>query len=106
MDFANRDKELFGFRAKGIVKFIIMSEFCKIFALGDLCDDIGEDDVIEKNIPGERHTVEAASSSILFLGAKFINSRRNCGVEVLYGESGVLKRGADSFPQIRISHKV
>ena len=106
MDFADRDKELFGFRAKGIVKFIIMSEFCKVFARGNLCDDVGEDDVIEKSVPRERHTVKAASSSFLFLFVEFVENSIHRGVEVLHGESGVMERSADGFPQVRISHKV
>ena len=71
-----------------------------------MCGNIGEDDVVEERVPRERHTVKAASSSVLFLRAKLIKSRRNCGVEVLHRESGVMERGADGFPQVRISHKV
>ena len=106
MDFADRDKELFGLRANGFVEFIVMREICEILARRDLCGDIGEDDVVEERVPRERHTVETASSSVLFLRAKLIKSRGNCGVEVLYGESGVMERGADGIPQVRISHKV
>lgn len=106
MDFADRGKELFGLRANGLVTFIIMREICEIFALGDLCGDIGEDDVVEERVPRERHTVKTASSSVLLLRAKLIKSRGNCGVEVLYGESGVMECGADGIPQVRIVHKV
>ena len=107
MDFANRGKEIFGLGANGLVELIIvMREVYEVFARRDLCGDIGEDDVIEERVPRETHTVEAASSSVLLLGAKLINSRRNCGVEVLYGESGVMERGADGIPQVRIVHKV
>ena len=106
MDFSDRDKELFGFRANGLVDFIILREICEITARRDLCGDIGEDDVVEERVPRERHTVETASSSVFFLRAKLIKSRGNCGVEVLHGESGVMERGADDIPQVRISHKV
>ena len=107
MDFADRGKELFGFRANGLIEFIIvMREICEILASRDLCGDIGEDDVVEERVPSERHTVETASSSVLFLRAKLIKSRGNCGVEVLHGESGVLERGADGIPQVRIVHKI
>ena len=106
MDFADRGKELFGLRANGFVEFIVMREICEILARRDLCGDIGEDDVIKERVPRERHTVKTASSSVLLLRAKFIKSRGNCGVEVLHGESGVMERSADGFPQVRISHKV
>ena len=106
MDFADRDKELFGFRAKILVEFIVMGEICEIFARRDLCGDIGEDDVVEERVPRERYAVKTASSSVLLLRAKLIKSRGNCGVEVLYGESGVMECGADGIPQVRISHKV
>ena len=107
MDFADRDKELFGLRANGFVEFIVMREICEIFARRDLCDDIREDDVVEERVPRERHTVETASGSVLLLFiVEFIKSRGNCGVEVLQGESGVMERGADGIPQVRIVHKV
>ena len=107
MDFADRGKEIFGFGANGLVEFFIVKrEVYEVFTRGDLCGDIGEDDVVEERVPRERHTVKTASSSVLFLGAKLIKSRRNCGVEVLYSESGVMEGGADGIPQIRISHKV
>ena len=106
MDFADRGKELFGLRANGLVTFIVMREICEVATLGDLWGDIGEDDIVEERVPRERHTVKTASSSVLFLRAKLIKSRGNCGVEVLYGESGVMERGADGFPQVRIVHKV
>lgn len=107
MDFADRDKKLFGLGANGLVKFIIiMREICEILARRDLCGDIGEDNVVEERVPRERHTVKTASSSFLFLFVEFVESSIHCGVEVLQGESGVMKRGADGFPQVRISHKV
>ena len=107
MDFANRGKELFGLRANGLVEFIVMGEICEILARRDLCGDIGEDDVVEERVPREGHTIEFASSSVLLLFiVEFIKSRGNCGVEVFHGESGVMKRGADGIPQVRISHKV
>ena len=106
MDFADRGKELFGLRANGFVEFIVMREICEILARRDLCGDIGEDDIVKERVPRERHTVKTASSSVLLLRAKFIKSRGNCGVEVFHGESGVLERGADGIPQVRISHKV
>ena len=107
MDFVDRDKELFGLRANGFVEFIVMREICEILARRDLCGDIGEDDVVEERVPRERHTVETASGSVLFLFiVEFIKSRGNCGVEVLQGESGIMKRGADGIPQVRIVHKV
>ena len=107
MDFADRGKEIFGLGANGLVEFIIvMREICEVFARRDLCGDIGEDDVIEERVPRKRHTIEFASSSVLFLRAKLIKSRGNCGVEVLHGESGVMECGADGFPQVRIVHKV
>ena len=107
MDFADRDKELFGLRANVLVEFIVMGEICEIFARRDLCGDIGEDDVVKERVPRERHTVKTASSSVLFLFIiEFIKSRGNCGVEVLHGESGVMECGADGIPQVRISHKV
>lgn len=83
MEFTNRDKEGFSLRTKGCVKLIVVREVRKITALGDLCDDIGEDDVIEKSVPGEGHTVEAASSSVLFFLVKFIKDIIHCGVETL-----------------------
>ena len=107
MDFADRGKELFGLRAKVLVKFIVVREICEVFARRDLCGDIGEDDVVEERVPRKRHTVETASSSILLLFiVEFIKSRGNCGVEVLQGESGVMERGANGIPQVRIVHKV
>ena len=108
MDFADRGKKLFGLRANGLVEFIVivMREICEILARRDLCGDIGEDDVVKERVPREGHTVKTASSSVLLLRAKLINSRGNCGVEVLHGESGVMERSADGFPQVRISHKV
>ena len=106
IDFADRDKELFGLRAKIFIEFIVMREICEIFARRDLCGDIGKDNVVEERVPRERHTVETASSSVLLFRAKLIKSRGNCGVEVLYGESGVMECGADGIPQVRISHKV
>ena len=106
MDFADRDKELFGLRANGLVEFIVMREICEILARRDLCGDIGEDDVVEERVPRERHTIKAANGSVLLLRAKLIKSRGNCGVEVLHGKSGVMECGADGIPQVRISHKV
>lgn len=107
IDFADRDKELFGLRANVLVEFIVIGEICEILARRDLCGDIREDNVVEERVPRERHTVETASSSVLFLFIiEFIKSRGNCGVEVLYGESGVMECGADGIPQVRISHKV
>ena len=106
MDFADRGKKLFGLRANGLVEFIVMGEICEILARRDLCGDIGEDDIVKERVPRERHTVKTASSGFLLLRAKLIKSRGNCGVEVLYGESGVMERGADGIPQVRISHKV
>ena len=108
MDFADRGKKLFGLRANGLVEFIVivMREICEILARRDLCGDIGEDDVVKERVPREGHTVKTASSSVLLLRAKLINSRGNCGVEVLHGESGVMERSADGFPQVRINHKV
>ena len=107
MDFADRAKERFGLRTNGLVKFIIvMREICEVFARRDLCGDIGEDDVIEERVPRERHTVKTARRGVLFLRAKLIKSRGNCGVEILHSESGVMERGADSIPQVRIVHKV
>lgn len=106
MDFADRGKELFGFRANGLVTFIIMREICEILARRDLCGDIGEDDVVKERVPRERHTIKTASGSVLLLRTKFIKSRGNCGIEVLHGESGVMERGADGIPQVRIVHKV
>lgn len=107
MDFADRDKELFGLRANGFVEFIVMREICEIFARRDLCSDIGEDDVVEERVPRERHTVETASSSVLFLFiVEFINNVVHCTIEALYRESGVMKCGADGIPQVRIVHKV
>ena len=107
IDFADRDKELFGLRAKSLIEFIVMREICEILARRDLCGDIGEDDVIEERVPRERHTVETASGSVLLLFVvEFIKSRGNCRIEVLHGESRVMKCGADGIPQVRISHKV
>lgn len=106
IDFADRDKELFGLRTKSLIELIVMREICDVFARRDLCGDIGEDDVVEERVPSERHTIKTASGSVLFLRAKFIKSRGNCGVEVLYGESGVMECGADGIPQVRIVHKV
>ena len=107
MDFADRDKKLFGLRTKGLVKFIVMRETCEVFARRELCGDIGEDDVVKERVPGERHTIKTASGSVLFLFiVEFIKSRGNCGVEVFHGESGVMERGADGIPQVRIVHKV
>ena len=107
MDFADRDKELFGLRANGFVEFIVMREICEILARRDLCGDIGEDDVVEERVPRERHTVETASSSVLFLFiVEFINNVVHCTIEALYRESGVMECGADGIPQVRISHKV
>ena len=110
MDFANRDKEFFGLRAKGLIEFIVLREIGEILARRDLCGDIGEDDVVEERVPRERHTVETASGSVLFLRAKLIKSiiksRIDCGMKLLHGESGVMERGADSFLQVRISHKI
>ena len=106
MEFTNRDKEGFSLGTKGGVKFIVVREVRKITALGDLCDNIGEDNVVEERIPRERHTVKTASGSVFLLRAKLIKSRGNCGIEVLHGESGVMERGADSIPQVRIVHKV
>ena len=106
MDFANRDKELFGLRANGFVEFIIMREICEVFARRDLCGDIGEDDVVKERVPRERHTVKTASGSVLFLFVEFVESSIHCRVEVLQGEAGVMERGADGIPQIRIVHKV
>ena len=57
MDFADRDKELFGLRANGFVELIVMREICEILARRDLCGDIGEDDVVEERVPREGHTV-------------------------------------------------
>ena len=106
MDFADRGKELFGLRANNLVEFIVLREICEVFARRDLCGDIGEDDVIEERVPRETHTIEFARRGVLFLRAKLIKSRGNCGVEVLHGESGVMERGADGIPQVRIVHKV
>ena len=107
MDFANRDKELFGLRAKGLVEFIVMREICEILARRDLCGDIGEDDVVEERVPRERHTVETASGSVLFLFiVEFINNVVHCTIEALYRESGVMEGSADGIPQVRIIHKV
>lgn len=107
MEFADRSKVPFCLRAKGLVNFIVMREICEIFALGDLCGDIGEDDVVEERVPRERHTVETASSSVLFLFiVEFINNVVHCTIEALYRESGVMECGADGIPQVRISHKV
>lgn len=107
MDFANRDKELFGLRAKGLVEFIVVREICEILARRDLCGDIGEDDVIEERVPRERHTVETASGSVLFLFiVEFINNVVHCTIEALYRESGVMEGSADGIPQVRIIHKV
>ena len=107
MDFADRDKELFGLRANGLVEFIVMREICEILARRDLCGDIGEDDVVEERVPRERHTVETASGSVLFLFiVEFINNVVHCTIEALYRESGVMECGADGIPQVRISHKV
>ena len=107
MDFADRDKERFGLRAKGLVEFIVTREICEILARRDLCGDIGEDDVVEERVPRERHTVETASGSVLFLFiVEFINNVVHCTIEALYRESGVMECGADGIPQVRISHKV
>lgn len=106
MDFADRGKELFGLRANGLVEFIVMGEIGEVFARRDLCGDIGEDDVVEERVPGERHTVETANGSVLFLLVEFVEGSIHCGVEILQGESGVMECGADGFPQVRISHKV
>lgn len=107
MDFADRDKELFGLGANGFVEFIVMREICEVFARRDLCGDIGEDNVIEERVPRERHTVKTASGSVLFLFiVEFINDVVHCRIEALHRESGVMKRGADGIPQIRIVHKV
>jgi hypothetical protein len=106
MEFTNRDKESLSFGTKILIDLIVMREICEVFALGDLCSDIGEDDVVEKRVPGERHTIKTASSSVLFFFVEFVESSIHCGVEVLHGESGVMECGADSFPQVRISHKV
>nr|DAJ34602.1 MAG TPA: hypothetical protein [Caudoviricetes sp.] len=83
MEFTNRDKEGFSLGTKGGVKLIVVREVRKITALGDLCDDIREDNVVEERIPRERHTVEVASSSVLFLFVEFVESSIHCGVEVL-----------------------
>ena len=106
MKLANRDKERLGFRTKILVNLIVMREICEVFALGNLCNDVGEDDVVEERVPGERHTVKAASSSVLFLLVEFIKDVIHCGIEFLQGEFRAMERGADGFPQIRISHKV
>jgi hypothetical protein len=106
MKFTNRDKEGFSLGTKGGVKLIVVREVRKITALGDLCDNIGEDDVVEERVPRERHTIKAASSSFLFFFVEFVESSIHCGVEVLHGESGIMERGADGIPQVRISHKV
>ena len=108
MDFADRAKERFGLRTNGLVKFIIvMREICEVFARRDLCGDIGEDDIVKERVPRERHTVETASGSVLFLFiVEFINDVVHCRIEVLHRESGVMERGADGIPQVRISHKV
>ena len=106
MEFADRSKVLFCLRAKGLVNFIVMREICEVFAFGNLCGDIGEDDVVEERVPRERHTVKTASGSVFFFRAKLIKSRGDCGVEVLHGVSGVMERGADGIPQVRIVHKV
>ena len=107
MDFADRDKKLFGLRTKGLVKFIVMRETCEVFARRDLCGDIGEDDVVKERVPGERHTIKTASGSVLFLFiVEFINNVVHCTIKVLYRESGVMECGADGIPQVRISHKV
>ena len=83
MEFTNRDKEGFSLGTKGGVKLIVVREVRKITALGDLCDDIREDDVVEERVPRERHTIKAASSSFLFLFVEFVESSIHCGVEVL-----------------------
>jgi hypothetical protein len=106
MKLTNRDKESFGFGTKILVNLIVMREICEVFALGDLCSDIGEDDVVEERIPRERHTIKVASSSFLFFLVEFVESSIHCGVEIFQGESGIMERGADGFPQVRISHKV
>ena len=107
MDVADRGKELFGLRAKGLVKFIIMRAICEVLARRDLCGDIGEDDVVEERVPRERHAVETASGSVLFFFiVEFINNVVHCTIEALYRESGVMECGADGFPQVRIVHKV
>ena len=107
MDFADRDKELFGLRAKILVNLIVMREICEILARRDLCGDIGEDDVVEERVPRERHTVETASGSVLFLFiVEFINNVVHCTIKALYRESGVMECGADGIPQVRIVHKV
>ena len=107
MDFADGDKELFSLRANGFVEFVVMREICEILARRDLCGDIGEDDVVEERVPRERHTVETAGSSVLFLFiVEFINDVVHCRVEIFQGEFGVMERGADSIPQVRIVHKV
>lgn len=107
MDFADRDKELFGLRAKILIEFIVMGEICEVFARGDLRGDIGEDDVVEERVPRERHTVKTASGGVLLLFiVEFINDVVHCRIEALYRESGVMERSADGIPQVRISHKV
>ena len=107
MDFADRGKELFGFRAKGLIEFIVMREICEVFARGDLCGDIGEDDVVEERVPRKRHTVKTASGSVLLLFiVEFINNVIHCRIEALHRESGVMERGANGIPQVRIIHKV
>ena len=107
MDVADRGKKLFGLRAKGLVKFIVMREICEVFARRDLCGDIGEDDIVKERVPRERHTVETASGSVLFFFiVEFINNVVHCTIEALYRESGVMECGADGIPQVRISHKV
>lgn len=107
MDFADRDKELFGLRAKSLIEFIVMREICEVFARRDLCGDIGEDDVVEERVPGERHTVKTASSSVLLLFiVEFINNVVHCRIEALHRESGVMECGADGITQVRIIHKV
>lgn len=106
VEFTNRDKEGFSLGTKGGVKLIVVREVCEVFAFGDLCDDVGEDDVVEERVPRERHTIKAASSSFLFLLVEFVENVIHSRVEAFQGESGVMERGADSFPQVRISHKV
>ena len=91
MKFTNRDKELFGLRTKILVNLIVMREICEVFARRDLCGDIGEDDVVEERVPRERHTVETASGSVLFLFiVEFINNVVHCTIKALYRESGVM----------------
>ena len=53
VEFTNRDKEGFSLGTKGGVKLIVVREICEVFALGDLCDDIGEDNIVEERVPGE-----------------------------------------------------